>query len=184
MRTGQNLIFQLSNSSGIWQRVQPAIAITLIFASITLVWLLYKALVLHRRIERHVLVALGGADKSEITIALPYALLANLPVLSFNRASARINTTLMLALAILFAHGLCILWDWMETWPPSTTHLLSTASILLLSGSSTMSLPIARPFNFRPTFPPGDMTFWQECTLFRISSGSLSPATVLTSRMA
>jgi hypothetical protein len=42
----------------------------------------------------------------EITVALPYALLVNLPLLSLNRAPARINTTLMLALAVLSAHGL------------------------------------------------------------------------------
>jgi len=46
----------------------------------------------------------GGSR--EITVALPYALLANLPLLSLNRAPARINTTLMLALAVLCAYGL------------------------------------------------------------------------------
>ena len=46
------------------------------------------------------------ADEFEVTIALPYALLANLPLLSFNRAPARINTTLLLALAVLSAGGL------------------------------------------------------------------------------
>jgi hypothetical protein len=46
----------------------------------------------------------GGG--TEITVALPYALLANLPLLSLNRAPARINTTLMLALAVLSAYGL------------------------------------------------------------------------------
>jgi hypothetical protein len=46
----------------------------------------------------------GGSR--EITVALPYALLANLPLLSLNRAPARIDTTLMLALAVLSAYGL------------------------------------------------------------------------------
>jgi hypothetical protein len=49
------------------------------------------------------------ADDVESTVALPYALLVNLPLLSLNRAPARINTTLMLALAVLSAHGL----DWL-----------------------------------------------------------------------
>jgi hypothetical protein len=49
----------------------------------------------------------GEVDGSrEITVALPYALLAHLPLLSLNRAPARINTTLMLALAVLCAYGL------------------------------------------------------------------------------
>jgi hypothetical protein len=47
-----------------------------------------------------------AADGVEGTIALPYGLLVNLPLLSLNRAPARINATLMLALAVLAAHGL------------------------------------------------------------------------------
>ncbi|MBN1812085.1 MAG: hypothetical protein JXA14_09645 [Anaerolineae bacterium] len=46
----------------------------------------------------------GGS--TEVTVALPYALLAKVPLLSLNRAPARINTTLMLALAVLSAYGL------------------------------------------------------------------------------
>jgi hypothetical protein len=41
-----------------------------------------------------------------ITVALPYALLTKAPLLSLNRAPARINATLMLALAVLCAYGL------------------------------------------------------------------------------
>jgi hypothetical protein len=48
----------------------------------------------------------AGGGSTEITVALPYALLANLPLLSLNRAPARINATLMLALAVLSAYGL------------------------------------------------------------------------------
>jgi hypothetical protein len=46
------------------------------------------------------------ADDVESSVALPYALLVNLPLFSLNRAPARINVTLMLALAVLSAHGL------------------------------------------------------------------------------
>ena len=46
------------------------------------------------------------ADGVESTVALPYALLTNLPLLSLNRAPARINATLMLALAVLASYGL------------------------------------------------------------------------------
>jgi len=45
-------------------------------------------------------------DDLRVPIALPYALLANLPFLSLNRAPARINTTFMLALAVLSSQGL------------------------------------------------------------------------------
>jgi hypothetical protein len=48
----------------------------------------------------------AGGGSTEITVGLPYALLANLPLLSLNRAPARINATLMLALAVLSAYGL------------------------------------------------------------------------------
>ena len=48
----------------------------------------------------------AGGGSTEVTVALPYALLANLPLLSLNRAPARINATLMLALAVLSAYGL------------------------------------------------------------------------------
>jgi hypothetical protein len=54
------------------------------------------------------------ADDVEITIALPYALLTNLPLLSLNRAPARIHATLMLALAVLSAYGL----DWLMKHMP------------------------------------------------------------------
>ena len=46
------------------------------------------------------------ADGVESAVALPYALLTNLPLLSLNRAPARINATLMLALAVLASYGL------------------------------------------------------------------------------
>ncbi|MDY7078256.1 MAG: hypothetical protein SXV54_15175 [Chloroflexota bacterium] len=51
------------------------------------------------------------ADDVESTVALPYALLTNVPLLSLNRAPARINTTFMLALAVLSAHGLAWLME-------------------------------------------------------------------------
>ncbi len=46
------------------------------------------------------------ADGVQSGVALPYALLLKVPLLALNRAPARINTTLMLALAVLAAHGL------------------------------------------------------------------------------
>ena len=57
-------------------------------------------------------------DGIESTVALPYALVANLPLLSLNRAPARLNTTLMLALAVLSAHGLAWLMPHLRRrWP-------------------------------------------------------------------
>lgn len=108
-------------------------------------------------------------DELEITIALPYALLANLPVLSFNRAPARINTTLMLALAILSAHGLdwlmkrmrrgwrdvaaatlCLITfgEFLVAWPLPTTPLQTPPYLSTLARSANrdpvLNLPITR----------------------------------------
>jgi hypothetical protein len=58
------------------------------------------------------------AGDVESSVALPYALLLNVPLLSISRAPARINTTLMLALAVLSAHGLAWLMERMRRkWP-------------------------------------------------------------------
>ncbi len=45
------------------------------------------------------------------TLPLPYALLANLPFLRYNRVPARLNVTVMLALVVLVAYGL----TWLQT---------------------------------------------------------------------
>lgn len=47
-----------------------------------------------------------SADSMQSGVALPYALLLKVPLLALNRAPARINATLMLALAVLAAYGL------------------------------------------------------------------------------
>jgi len=47
-----------------------------------------------------------SADGVQGNVALPYALLLKVPLLALNRAPARINATLMLALAVLAAFGL------------------------------------------------------------------------------
>lgn len=47
-----------------------------------------------------------SADGVQSGVALPYALLLKVPLLALNRAPARINATLMLALAVLAAYGL------------------------------------------------------------------------------
>ncbi len=73
-----------------------------------------------------------------ITIALPYALLANLPLLSLNRAPARINATLMLALAVLSAYGLA--WLVVRTrreWK----HALAVALCLFTLGELLVAWP-------------------------------------------
>lgn len=49
------------------------------------------------------------ADGIESAVTLPYALLLKVPLLALNRAPARINATLMLALAVLAAYGLASL---------------------------------------------------------------------------
>jgi hypothetical protein len=109
------------------------------------------------------------ADKSEITIALPYALLANLPVLSINRAPARINTTFMLTLALLAAYGLAYLvnhlrrgWrevaaatlclitlgEFLVVWPLPTTPVQTPPYLSTLARSANrdpvLNLPITR----------------------------------------
>jgi hypothetical protein len=107
----------------------------------------------------------GGA---EVTVALPYALLTNLPLLSLNRSPARVNTTLMLALAVLSAYGLTWLlthlrqrWQVVAAvvvclftlvelsviWPLPTTPLQVPAYLGEMAGSSNtgavLNLPVA-----------------------------------------
>jgi hypothetical protein len=70
------------------------------------------------------------ADDIESTVALPYALLANLPLLSLNRAPARINTTLMLALTVLSAHGLAWLMNRIRKgWKVAAAVALCTVTL-------------------------------------------------------
>jgi hypothetical protein len=107
----------------------------------------------------------GGA---EFTVALPYALLTNLPLLSLNRAPARLNTTLMLALAVLSSYGLTWLlarlkqrWqigsgvavclftvvEFLVIWPFPTTPLQMSAYMADMAQSSNegavLNLPVA-----------------------------------------
>jgi hypothetical protein len=97
-----------------------------------------------------------AVDGAESSVALPYATLANMPLLSLNRAPARINATLMLALAVLAAHGvawlvervrrgwrealvvaLCLvtLGEFLVVWPCTTTPLQSSPYSLELARS-------------------------------------------------
>lgn len=71
-----------------------------------LVALLAAALSLGPLLKVNGRVATFTADGVESSVALPYALLMKVPLLALNRAPARINTTLMLALAVLAAYGL------------------------------------------------------------------------------
>jgi hypothetical protein len=83
----------------------------------------------------------GGS--AEVTVALPYALLAKAPLLSLNRAPARINTTLMLALAVLCAYGLA----WL------TEHVCGrwrTALAVALCAFTLVEFSVIWPF---PTMP-------------------------------
>lgn len=54
-------------------------------------------------------------ENHESAVPLPYALLMNLPLLSYNRAPARINTTLMLVVAVLSAYGLSYVLTWIRS---------------------------------------------------------------------
>jgi hypothetical protein len=105
---------------------------------------------------------------AEVTIALPYALLANLPLLSLNRGPARLNTTLMLALAVLSSYGLvwllarlkprwqtavalalCLftLVEFLVIWPVPTTPVEVPDYMADMAGSSNegavLNLPVA-----------------------------------------
>ncbi len=107
------------------------------------------------------------ADGVESSVPLPYALLLKLPLLSINRAPARINTTLMLALAVLAAHGLAWLiqrvgprWrpilagamcavtlaELLVVWPCPTTPLMMPDYLTEMaradSSSAVLNLPI------------------------------------------
>jgi len=55
------------------------------------------------------LVSFEAGDGIETRVPLPYALLAHLPVFSLGRTPARFTFTLVLALAVLSAHGLNVL---------------------------------------------------------------------------
>ncbi|MBN1877392.1 MAG: hypothetical protein JXA33_24430 [Anaerolineae bacterium] len=94
------------------------------------------------------------ADDVTSTLALPYATLMNLPFLSYNRAPARLNTTLMLCIAVLAAYGiawlstrlrshwryicgagLCILTliEFIAVWPARTTPLVTPEGFTTLA---------------------------------------------------
>lgn len=94
------------------------------------------------------------ADNVTSSIPLPYAALMNLPFLSYNRAPARLNTTLMLCIAVLAAYGiawlsthlrahwryicgasLCILTllEFLVVWPARTTPLASPSGFTTLA---------------------------------------------------
>jgi hypothetical protein len=83
----------------------------------------------------------------DVTVALPYALLAKLPLLSLNRAPARINTTLMLALAVLAAHGL----TWLMACIPGRWR---TAVAVALSLLTLVELLVVWPFPTTPVHTP------------------------------
>jgi hypothetical protein len=90
-------------------------------------------------------------DSTGITIALPYALLANLPLLSLNRAPARINATLMLALAALSAYGLAWL---VARVRRGWRYALAVGLCLLTLGE----LLVAWPFPTMPISVPAYLT--------------------------
>ncbi len=78
------------------------------------------------------------ADGVESGVPLPYALLLNMPLLSVNRAPARINTTLMLALAVLAAYGL----DWLiEHTSPRWRPVLAVAACVVTLGELLVVWP-------------------------------------------
>jgi hypothetical protein len=83
----------------------------------------------------------GGS--TEVIVALPYALLAKAPLLSLNRAPARINATLMLALAVLSAHGLAWLLE-------RVRHRWQVALAGALCAFTLVELCVVWPF---PTMP-------------------------------
>jgi len=95
-----------------------------------------------------------AADDVTSTIPLPYAVLMNLPFLAYNRAPARLNTTLMLCIAVLAAYGmawlstrlrphwryicgtgLCILTliEFSAVWPAQTTPLATPEGFTALA---------------------------------------------------
>ena len=92
----------------------------------------------------------AGGGSTEITVALPYALLANLPLLSLNRAPARINATLMLALAVLSAYGL--------TWLLARVRRWQVALALAFCAFTFVELCVVWPFPTMPVHTPAYLT--------------------------
>lgn len=83
----------------------------------------------------------------DVTVALPYALLTKLPLLSLNRAPARINATFMLALAVLAAYGLA--------WLMARIHGRWRAVVaVVLSLFTLVELLVAWPFPTTPVHTP------------------------------
>lgn len=69
-------------------------------------------------------------DNIESSVTLPYALLANLPLLSYNRAPARINISLMLAVSVLASYGLARVLNRMQgRWKGLLTVVLCTLTL-------------------------------------------------------
>jgi hypothetical protein len=110
----------------------------------------------------------AGGNSTEVSVALPYALLIKVPLLSLNRAPARINTTLMLALAVLSSFGLawlmgrirrqwkvalavalCLftLGEFSVIWPMPTTPVQTPAYLAEIAAGdndgAVLNLPIA-----------------------------------------
>ncbi|MBN1977154.1 MAG: hypothetical protein JW918_07105 [Anaerolineae bacterium] len=87
----------------------------------------------------------GGS--TEVTVALPYALLVNLPLLSLNRAPARINATLMLALAVLSAYGLA----WLQARVRRGWRIVLP---VVLCAFTLVEFSVVWPFPTMPVRPP------------------------------
>jgi len=84
------------------------------------------------------------ADDIESTIVLPYALLMKLPLVSLNRAPARLNVTMMLAGAVLSSYGMALVLSkirgrWKST-VASAVCLLTLGELLVIWPWPTISL--------------------------------------------
>ncbi len=107
------------------------------------------------------------ADDVNSTVALPYALIMKLPFLSYNRAPARLNITLMLAMSVLTSFGtawllehfhkqrqsiiaalLCAaaLTEFLVLWPGKTTPVLTPSGFTKLATTpdraAVLNLPL------------------------------------------
>ncbi len=90
------------------------------------------------------------ADDVTSTIPLPYAALMNIPFLSYNRAPARLNTTLMLCVAVLAAYGI----SWLSTRLRAHWRYICSAGLCILTLLEFIAVwparttPLAKPSGF------------------------------------
>ncbi|MGC9396089.1 MAG: hypothetical protein ACP5J4_14700 [Anaerolineae bacterium] len=91
-----------------------------------------------------------AADDVNSTVALPYAMVMNLPFIAYNRAPARLNITLMLCVAVLAAYGIA----WLATRLRSHRRYICATGLCVLTLIEFIALwparttPLATPEGF------------------------------------